>query len=337
MPFPVDMKRAATNAEFANIVRLMYLKCPHEIVDIIRDTVYDSLFCDGFVYPQQHVNHGGSCSKAANPIARPTLLREFGKKVEAEYRVRFWKENTFIIGLGEPSYSTQFFEFFPKEAFDHINKIDMTFTIRDLGEWRVKSLRASTTNPLVRKLLAGPIEKPIKRSYKKARKMRIEKSSEHQASDVFSSPSEQPAIKSSMKGSEDPNSEDTGSTEDDDQESAAEDPISPIEELTTNSEQEYHRRRHRQELKTDLETMWFEKFDTIYNLPLTALTLDFTECYGPAGEWLGTGLAQSFPALEKGWPSTFMIHAPDMEKKKEIEELMLKKYLDSISDPDAEA
>ncbi|KAL8901916.1 MAG: hypothetical protein Q9207_004957, partial [Kuettlingeria erythrocarpa] len=87
--------------------------------------------------------------------------------VESEYRVRFWKENTFIIGLGEASYSTDFFQFLPREAFEHINKIDMTFTIRDLGEWRVQTLRETITNPFVRKLLEEPIEKPKKRCSKK--------------------------------------------------------------------------------------------------------------------------------------------------------------------------
>lgn len=288
------------------------------------------------MYPQQHVNHGDSCNIAANPIARPTLLCEFGKKVEAEYRVRFWKENTFIIGLGEPSYSTEFFDFFPQEAFNYINKIDMTFTIRDLGEWRMKSLRASTTDASVRKLLEEPIEKPIKRSDKKTKETSVKKPTEDQVSDASSSPSEDPAIESSVKGGEDPNSEDTENTTDDDDESATEDPINTIEEVLTNPEQEYHRHRHHQELKLDLEKMWWEKFSTVFNLPLTALTLDFTECYGPDGDWLGTELAKSFEALEKGWPATFMVHAPDLEKKDEIERLMLKKYLDSIPDPVAE-
>lgn len=272
------------------------------------------------------------------------MLCEFGRKVESKYRVRFWKENTFIIGLGEASYSTDFFQFLPPEAFDHINKIDMTFTIRDLGEWRVQSLRDSTTNPFVRKLLEEPIERPKKRSSKRTIKAppadsTADNTKKHDQAAANESSEEE------EESSEDPSAEEetAAATDDDTQDSSSSQegiPITPAQPSTAplgEAEEEATPRHHHdlhQELTLDLETAWTEKFSTISNLPLTALTLDFSECYGPAGDWLGTDLARSFPALEKGWPAVFMIHAPDRGKKEEIEGAMLKRYLDSIPDPD---
>ncbi|KAI4112736.1 MAG: hypothetical protein LQ338_008281, partial [Usnochroma carphineum] len=225
-PFPSEVNdgdaKDLPDKGFDDTVQRMYRTCSQETVDQIRDTVFDSLFCDGFVHPQQHFNHEltSGCDEGSNCVARPALLSSFGKRVFTDWQLRFWRENTFIIGTGEPYMSTDFLDFLPEEAHDHINKIDLTFTIRDLDD--------SWAEVLYAKFIA-------------------------------------------------------------------------YEEF--GQEHKEGRLRYYEQLTIDLERIWFDKFYTVHCLPLRELTLDFFECYGPDGDWLGTRLAEMLPAFGKGWPA----------------------------------
>ncbi|KAL8719613.1 MAG: hypothetical protein Q9181_008041 [Wetmoreana brouardii] len=62
-----------------------------------------------------------------------------------------------------------------------------------------------------------------------------------------------------------------------------------------------------------LKEIWRQNYDSIKELPLTELTLDFTDCYGFNGEWLGQEIPFWF--LKYGLPSNLRILAPDLEKR----------------------
>lgn len=127
---PIQSKR-----KYASLIRMMYDKCPQEIVNRIRDTPFVTFFCNGFVKPQRHMKHEPQhvYNKKSSLVARPALLNSFGKLVHAEIQIRFRKDNTLVIGEGEPSYTTDFLRYLLDAAHDHINKIDMAFTLQDLG------------------------------------------------------------------------------------------------------------------------------------------------------------------------------------------------------------
>lgn len=136
-----------------------------------------------------------------------------------------------MIGAGEPSYLTESVFSFPEEARCYINKVDMTFTIRDLDIWYFRHLLPSS--------------------------LFIEKLDEW-----------------------------------------GEQIISVIADISVDQMRERH--EYFQRLNIDLLVAWFRKFYVIDQLPLTKLTLDFSECYGADGRWLGTELVDSLQSFKHG-------------------------------------
>ncbi|KAI4258798.1 MAG: hypothetical protein L6R42_004899 [Xanthoria sp. 1 TBL-2021] len=71
-------------------------------------------------------------------------------------------------------------------------------------------------------------------------------------------------------------------------------------------------------VESKLHIIWTEKSWEIINLPCDELTLDFTECYGPRGNWLGDKLAMYMPVFIRKMPGTLNIVAPDEEKREGV-------------------
>ncbi|KAL8703802.1 MAG: hypothetical protein Q9201_003017 [Fulgogasparrea decipioides] len=67
-----------------------------------------------------------------------------------------------------------------------------------------------------------------------------------------------------------------------------------------------------------LRDIWWDKFYAIEDLRLEELTLDFTECYGFDGRWLGLELVEELNYLGEGIPADLRILAPDQEKRKDL-------------------
>ncbi|KAL8928620.1 MAG: hypothetical protein Q9172_000835 [Xanthocarpia lactea] len=238
-------------AKYNQLVRLMYAKLPQELLDKLVEWVFEIAFCPGFVFPRQKtylINttewHGESYN-----VAKPELL-SVNKTILARYQTPMWTENTFVIGVGEPSYTTDFLQQVPSEAHRHIQKVHITFTYKDLGfDWTAETL--------------------------------------HDMDKILTEEYEQ----------EEPHSE----TQD------------VWDEWYT-----FSKRRQLESLSTELENIWYDKFYDIHMLPLTELTLDFTDCAGPWSQWLGIDLAGSLVPFSQGVPTLLNVLGPDEESQDEV-------------------
>ncbi|KAL8750992.1 MAG: hypothetical protein Q9199_006718 [Rusavskia elegans] len=76
-------------------------------------------------------------------------------------------------------------------------------------------------------------------------------------------------------------------------------------------------------VESKLLFIWTEKSWDIINLPFDEVTLDFTECYGPRGNWLGDKLAMYIPVFIRKLPATLSIVAPDQEKREGVSRKIL--------------
>ncbi|KAL8834568.1 MAG: hypothetical protein Q9170_003696 [Blastenia crenularia] len=83
------------------------------------------------------------------------------------------------------------------------------------------------------------------------------------------------------------------------------------------------RERQDDELLTfELKSIWVDKIYNIRYLPLTELSLDFFECYGTDQQWMGFEVAAAFPAFYHGLPQILRIYAPDQTMRDELERLI---------------
>ncbi len=69
---------------------------------------------------------------------------------------------------------------------------------------------------------------------------------------------------------------------------------------------------------------WIAKYESIIELPLAELTLDFTECYGAHNCWLGELLARWIHRLAPTAPADLRIIAPDDTKRRCIYAILSK-------------
>ncbi|KAI4229957.1 MAG: hypothetical protein L6R36_000466 [Xanthoria steineri] len=71
---------------------------------------------------------------------------------------------------------------------------------------------------------------------------------------------------------------------------------------------------------TDLLLAWRHKFRecALRNYPLEEMTIDFRQCHGPDGKWLGDWLALYSALADYRKPKRVTIRAPDLEKKASI-------------------
>ncbi|KAL8728465.1 MAG: hypothetical protein Q9166_005363 [cf. Caloplaca sp. 2 TL-2023] len=230
------------------LITSIYTKLPQELFDRVADMVFESAFCPGYLFPHQTISKTPHHLLRGDRIdaAEPQLLC-LSKTVLSKYQTRMWSENTWVIGVGEPSDSTNFLQLLPTGARDFIHKIDMTFTSNDLGENWVDS--------------PWDLE------------------------EITAMDGEEPSFESHEAW------------------------------------EQYHAKTLRGQLESmiaKLHHIWFEKHYDINLLSLTELTLDFSECYGPWGQWLGTDLAESLNPFYHGFPTLLNIIAPDEDKHEEI-------------------
>lgn len=298
-------------------------------------TLWKSALCPGFVYPHRHLNHDPFHPCEEEPIcaARPTLL-SLCKGLLEDYQERFWSENTFVIDTGAASFSTEILNWFPADATKHINKVDLTFTIRDLGDnyacclppdhlgWEPCRYQSETeyisdfldlyTRPacsgtddrsdfLDEDFTSGRTDYEVDSSKKddwednkchedeneeKEGKEDEEKEVRHQNNgsiqvereDHYTWSSVSFSYKNTASGQDISNSNNIGMTEE--------------EKL----------QQHNELLIFYLKWMWIDKLYGTYTLPLTELTLDFFECYGLDGSWMGPEIAAALPAFQNGLP-----------------------------------
>lgn len=115
---------------------------PSDLCNMVMSSLWEAAFCPGSIYLAAHVNYNlGEDYKNCPSAAKPTLLA-LSKGIHAGYRTRFWSENTFVIGVDEPpNYTeTDFVGWLPDEASNHVKKVDVIFTTRDLGPFYTISL-----------------------------------------------------------------------------------------------------------------------------------------------------------------------------------------------------
>ena len=76
-------------------------------------------------------------------------------------------------------------------------------------------------------------------------------------------------------------------------------------------------------LTTDLTTMWWDKFYAVSSLNLTHLRLDFTDAYGPEGNFLGDDLARTLVPFSHGIPANLEIIATDSDAEDRLRNIVV--------------
>ncbi|KAL8810179.1 MAG: hypothetical protein Q9200_002786 [Gallowayella weberi] len=239
------------NAQFIrNVHRL-----PREIYLQIQRNFLELAFYPGFVFPQQPTSNKDTFNWKGKlyPVAKPGLLC-LNKSVLATHQKHLWWNNTFVIGVGIPSYTTYFLYRLPLEAYDYIRKIHLTFTTQDH--------------------MGSP--------FKTKSEMPIQLFADLDRDDADEAwEAEKGVIKS---------------------------------------------RKELDSITGSLFTTWFNKYNAIHTLHLEELTLDFTNCYGPTGDWLGGELAERLHRLRHGPPKVLTVLAPSEEKRRRILMAMADEY-----------
>ncbi|KAL8682993.1 MAG: hypothetical protein Q9186_000988 [Xanthomendoza sp. 1 TL-2023] len=244
-------------SQYDKLIHTLHHKVPREIYDKIQEDFLELAFHPGFVFPQQftYTKHTFIWKGKSYPVAKPGLLC-LNSDILATYQKRLWSENTFVIGVGIPSYTTDFLGLLPQGAHQHIRKVYLSFTSKDHLWW--------------------------------------------------------PWTTQSQTHIQEPDSEDPNHL-------TSSEAWQLIQEETLRNELD--------SITAGLWTIWFDKYYAIHTLSLDELTLDFTECYSAAGEWLGTELAERLRQPTKGLPSVLKVSAPSLEKKKEIMRVLVGRFL----------
>ncbi|KAI4182803.1 MAG: hypothetical protein LQ346_006482 [Caloplaca aetnensis] len=118
-------------------------KLPTDLSNMIMASLWEGTFCPGHVYLPAHRDYQKLRHCAPDPgAAKPTLLA-LSKGVFADFKHRFWGENTFVIGVGEPLdfHESGFMGWLPDEASEYVRKVHVKFSTRDLGPFCTYSLR----------------------------------------------------------------------------------------------------------------------------------------------------------------------------------------------------
>ncbi|KAL8646341.1 MAG: hypothetical protein Q9210_006193, partial [Variospora velana] len=120
---------------------------PSEIFNQVMENIWEEAFYPGYVYLPTRINgEVPSDYEKDSFAARPTLL-SLSRGIHADFQRRFWRENTFVIGAGQPIAEEDELELWlPEVATDHIAKVYISFTVRDLGEDFASSLPSGLPN-----------------------------------------------------------------------------------------------------------------------------------------------------------------------------------------------
>ncbi|KAI4113304.1 MAG: hypothetical protein LQ338_008199 [Usnochroma carphineum] len=125
-------EKAETSHRLVQLVN----ELPSELYNIIMANLWEAAFYPGVVnIPTQNRNNRAGDHEKDPDAARPTLM-SVSKGVHADHQARFWRENTFFIGVGKPLARGEegFKGWLGHEATCYIEKVHVTFSIRDLGD-----------------------------------------------------------------------------------------------------------------------------------------------------------------------------------------------------------
>ncbi|KAI4256905.1 MAG: hypothetical protein L6R42_005960 [Xanthoria sp. 1 TBL-2021] len=266
-----DPKRTQDSQDYANLVSLMYKKCPQEVVDHIQHWLFEIFFCPGRLFISRYPENEAcgwpkvSPNRPITSPGRPTLL-SLSRDVFPKYQQRLWEENTSIIA------SLWEFRFVPQKARKHIHKIQTAFSIRDLAFGGTRSPQPISHDNLppiaFNQILPTPL---IPRLHTRCWNLTAETnvSLDH----VWHS------IGAKCAG--------------------------PCHQCST----------------MELLAHWGEKITIIgYYFDVKEWKYDFTECYGPNGDWLGDVVANDLGIYysETRLSDKFEIIAPNAEKKQQL-------------------
>ncbi|KAL8974642.1 MAG: hypothetical protein Q9197_001130 [Variospora fuerteventurae] len=120
---------------------------PSEVSNQVMENLWEEAFYPGYVYLPTRINgEVPSDYEKDSFAARPTLL-SLSRGIHADFQRRFWRENTFVIGAGQPVAEEDELQLWlPEAATNHITKVYISFTVRDLGEDLASSLPSGLPN-----------------------------------------------------------------------------------------------------------------------------------------------------------------------------------------------
>lgn len=116
---------------------------PADLLNMVMARLWEGAFCPGHIYLPAQIDYKKLRRHATDSrAAKPTLLA-LSKGVLADYEHRFWMENTFVFGIGQPLDIDEsgFMGWLPDKAFEHVKKVRVIFSTRDLGPFYTSSLR----------------------------------------------------------------------------------------------------------------------------------------------------------------------------------------------------
>ncbi|KAI4177481.1 MAG: hypothetical protein LQ343_000462 [Gyalolechia ehrenbergii] len=294
---------------------------PPELCNSILKYLWEIAFYPGFIYPHIHMDFDTYiCGDKSRYAARPDFLL-LTKGVLKDHEERFWSENTIVIGPGYPSYSTDFLDKVP--ASSCIRKIDLTFTIRDLEEnllyclppdhfgWEPYHYYESESSAYDGFVSNSPIREKNGGSG----------CDDQMDEGCMSDRSDKEYDKGT--GPATPDIYDDNSTD----WSAWGDHQYSLRQVThehnsTSMISTETPQQHDELRNFELRSIWLDKIYNISYLPLTELSLDFFECYGVDGRWMGAEIAACFPSFSCGIPEILRIYAPDLAKRNELESIV---------------
>ncbi|KAI4258797.1 MAG: hypothetical protein L6R42_004898 [Xanthoria sp. 1 TBL-2021] len=83
--------------QYDHLITLLHTKIPQELLDQIENTVYEMVFCPGYLYFNVSGQENADTDvQKSTKVARPELLC-LSKSVHRRYAVRMWQENICIV------------------------------------------------------------------------------------------------------------------------------------------------------------------------------------------------------------------------------------------------
>ncbi|KAL8736500.1 MAG: hypothetical protein Q9166_000292 [cf. Caloplaca sp. 2 TL-2023] len=267
--------------DYREFVQLMHRTLPQEMLDLIEEWFCEMVFCPGYIYTKSYPRKRWSHEPLGEYAAGPSLLT-LNKRVLARYERRMWAENTWVIGVGDPSLTTDFLFESGSGRRLCISRVEMAFTIRDSDKcWEAYSPTGGLD-------MIGTLPKEWVEANKGCAKESLDKN-------------DQPGVKGDAYGTTHESFEEWCAGE------LVQDYRQPLEVLS------------HQAMTYELLEIWSWKWYALTRLPLAELLLDFTECYGPDGQWLGLDVAYDMdPVVGDIFAAALKVRAPDVEKEREL-------------------
>ncbi|KAI4086629.1 MAG: hypothetical protein LQ344_007405 [Seirophora lacunosa] len=294
---------------------------PSELSNQIMQNLWEAAFYPGFVYLPPNSADGvkdDDNEKDAWAV-RPTLL-SLSRAIHTEFQRRFWTENTFVIGAGQPPTDEDGLQrWFPEAATEHITKVYVSFTVRDLGEDFASSLPSGIPCPPQGSADDGDQEWYPNRVDARQRTLTPHSSWSNDDHKTDPHDSSEPQAHSEMTWLPSPL------------------PCFPLPYLDPSPSADELLHAHNEALTLELHKRWIDKKYALRGLlpaALKELTLDFAECYATDGRWIGDEVAITMPRLAvflmkegegevvEGGVLVLDIVAPDEGKREGIERIL---------------